>query len=46
MAKGMGLDRAPIEFQTFYFPHVLVVPPIVMVPFHLKVSERDALEKE
>ena len=23
----MGLDRAPIEFQTFYFSHVLVVPP-------------------
>ena len=42
----MGLDRATIEFQTFYFPHVLGVPPIVMVPFHLKVSERDALEKE
>ena len=21
-----GLDRAPIEFQTFYFSHVLVVP--------------------
>ena len=28
MAKEMGLDRAPIEFQTFYFSHVLVVPPI------------------
>ena len=27
MAKKLGLDRAPIEFQTFYFPHVLVVPP-------------------
>ena len=27
MAKEMGLDRAPIEFQTFYFFHVLVVPP-------------------
>ena len=27
MAKEMGLDRAPIEFQTFYFSHVLVVPP-------------------
>ena len=25
----MGLDRAPIEFQTFYFSHVLVVPPTV-----------------
>ena len=25
----MGLDRAPIEFQTFYFSHVLVVPPNV-----------------
>ena len=23
----MGLDRAPIEFQTFYFSHVLVDPP-------------------
>ena len=23
----MGLDRAPVEFQTFYFSHVLVVPP-------------------
>ena len=23
----MELDRAPIEFQTFYFSHVLVVPP-------------------
>ena len=29
MAKGMGLDRAPIEFQTFYFSHVLLVPPNV-----------------
>ena len=28
MAKEMGLDRAPIEFQTFYFSHVLLVPPI------------------
>ena len=27
MAKEMGLDRGPIEFQTFYFSHVLVVPP-------------------
>ena len=27
----MGLDRAPIEFQTFYFSHVLVVPPIVFI---------------
>ena len=27
MAKEMGLDRAPIEFQTFYFSHVLVVTP-------------------
>ena len=27
MAKEMGLDMAPIEFQTFYFSHVLVVPP-------------------
>ena len=26
-ANEMGLDRAPIEFQTFYFSHVLVVPP-------------------
>ena len=24
----MGLDRAPIEFQTFYFSHVWLVPPI------------------
>ena len=23
----MGLDRAPIEFQTFYFSHVWLVPP-------------------
>ena len=23
----MGLDRAPIEFQTFYFSHVCVTPP-------------------
>ena len=29
MAKEMGLDRAPIEFKTFYFSHVLVVPPNV-----------------
>ena len=29
MANKMGLDRAPIEFQTFYFSHVLVVPPSV-----------------
>ena len=27
MEKEMGLDRAPIEFQTFNFSHVLVVPP-------------------
>ena len=27
MAKEMGLDRAPIEFQTFYFSHVCVTPP-------------------
>ena len=27
MAKEIGLDMAPIEFQTFYFSHVLVVPP-------------------
>ena len=27
MTKEMGLDRAPIEFHTFYFSHVLVVPP-------------------
>ena len=25
----MGLDRAPIEFQTFYFSHVWLVPPNV-----------------
>ena len=25
----MGLDRAPIEFQTFYFFHVWLVPPNV-----------------
>ena len=24
----MGIDRAPIEFQTFYFSHVLVPPSI------------------
>ena len=29
MAKEMGLDRAPIEFQPFNFSHVLVVPPII-----------------
>ena len=23
----MGLDRAPIEFQTFYFSHAAVTPP-------------------
>ena len=23
----MGLDSAPIEFQTFYFSHVCVTPP-------------------
>ena len=23
----MGLDRAPIEFQPFYFSHVCVTPP-------------------
>ena len=23
----MGLDRAPIDFQTFYFSHVLLDPP-------------------
>ena len=23
----MGLDRAPIEFQTFYFSHLWLVPP-------------------
>ena len=27
MAKEMGIDRAPIEFQFFYFSHVLLVPP-------------------
>ena len=27
IAKEMGLDRALIECQTFYFSHVLVVPP-------------------
>ena len=27
MAKEMELDRAPIEFQTFYFSHVCVTPP-------------------
>ena len=27
MAKEMGLDRAPIEFQTFYFFHVWLDPP-------------------
>ena len=27
MAKELGLDRAPIEFQTFYLSHVLVIPP-------------------
>ena len=26
----MGLDRACIEFQTFYFPHVYVTPPNVL----------------
>ena len=26
MAKEMGLDRAPIEFQTFYFFHVWLDP--------------------
>ena len=25
----MALDRAPIEFQTFYFSHVWLVPPTV-----------------
>ena len=34
MAKEMGLDRAPIEFQTFYFSHVLVVPPSPYVSLH------------
>ena len=27
MTKEMALDRAPIEFQTFYFSHVWLVPP-------------------
>ena len=31
MRKEMGLDRAPNEFQTFYFSHVLLVPPSVNV---------------
>ena len=34
----MGLDRAPIEFQTFYFSHVLVVPPSVHLLLHFKAS--------
>ena len=28
-AKEMGLDRTPIEFQTFYFFHVWLDPPNV-----------------
>ena len=27
----MGLDRAPIEFQTFYFFHVWLDPPNVIL---------------
>ena len=27
----MGLDRAPIEFQTFYFFHVWLDPPSITV---------------
>ena len=30
----MGLDRAPIEFQTFYFSHVWLVPPNVQLVVH------------
>ena len=45
MAKKMGLNRAPIEFQTFYFFHVLVVPPNVKCegenwPFRGKCQSR------
>ena len=29
----MGLDRAPIEFQTFYFFHVWLDPPIAQHRF-------------
>ena len=32
MAKEMGLDRAPIEFQTFYFSHVLLVLTLFFTP--------------
>ena len=37
MAKEMELDRAPIKFQTFYFFHVLVVPPIGHFLVFLKI---------
>ena len=34
MAKEMGIDRAPIEFQFFYFSHVLLVPPTDTLCLH------------
>ena len=30
-AKEMGLDRAPIEFQTFYFSRVFVTPLTLLI---------------
>ena len=32
MAKEMGFDREPIEFQTFYFSHLYVTPPSLDTP--------------
>ena len=40
MAKEMGLDRAPIEFQTFSFSHVLLVPLVYNIGSSVSVPGR------
>ena len=46
MAKEMVLDRATIEFQTVYFPHVLVVPPNLPSSKNTCKSQKRILKKQ
>ena len=45
----MGLDRAPIEFQTFYFFHVWLDPPNLRVvqndPNYYKIGDPPQMVK-
>ena len=45
----MGLDRAPIEFQTFYFFHVWLDPPNIhpyMQSLQSRIMQSQKLEQQ